>query len=347
MELLIYCFAYLLTIWFVLFPKSITGKYFFIIWFSFSVCLSLIIRSSIGSTESADIDGYIVNMKRDEILSYSYYFREPIFWFGIRFLYDLVGDGALVFVILDTMVFLLIYISFSICRKSFYPSVDSTNLNYLFFAALLFFPYVMGMHNIYRQLIATFIFLAALGMVGQSKIIRGYLISLIAVLIHNPIGIFLPVLVMSMKNNFFKYFSMILLAIILIIFQSLLQIDSSYLAREGSISIGRNIAYFYMISLVIILATILSFEFVNPDKQHSFFISIFFILTIIYSYSAFFFSSEQAQRMVFYTFGILFPFFGFYFESRFKPKILSRLILFHVSLVPLILIYNTTIDMSL
>ena len=88
MELLIYFFAYLLTIWFIFFPKSINKKFFFIIWFFFSICLSLIIRSSIGSTPSADIDGYIANMQREEILSFSYYIREPIFWFGIRFLYD-------------------------------------------------------------------------------------------------------------------------------------------------------------------------------------------------------------------------------------------------------------------
>jgi len=347
MELLIYFFAYLFTIWFIFFPKSINENFFFIIWFFFSICLSLIIRSSIGSTPSADIDGYIANMQREEILSFSYYLREPIFWFGIRFLYDLLGDGIIVFIFLDILVFLLIYTSFSICKKSFYPSLDSSNLYYLFFAALLFFPYVMGMHNIYRQLMATFVFLIGLGLVGQSRIIKGYLISLIAVLIHNPVGIFLPVLVMSMRNKFFKYFSIILLAGILIIFQSLLQIESSYLYRESSISIGRNIAYLYLISLTIILVTVLFFEFLNQDKQHSVFISIFFILTVTYAYSAFFFSSEQAQRMVFYTFGILFPFFGFYFESRFKPKILSRLILFHASIAPLILIYNTTIDTSL
>ena len=90
MELLIYFFAYLLTIWFIFFPKSINKKFFFIIWFFFSICLSLIIRSSIGSTPSADIDGYIANMQREEILSFSYYIREPIFWFGIRFLYILI-----------------------------------------------------------------------------------------------------------------------------------------------------------------------------------------------------------------------------------------------------------------
>ena len=347
MEFLIYFFAYVLTILFIFFPNLFTGKTVFFIWYLFSIFLSLIIRSSIGVTESADIDGYIENMQREDIISFSYYFREPIFWFGIRFLYDLIGDGAYVFVFLDLIVFLLIYIAFSKCRKSFYPAIDPSCLNYLLFAALLFFPYVLGMHNTYRQLMATFIFLISIGLIGESKVIKGYAASLVAVLIHNPVAIFFPILVMSMKNIFFKYSSVIILAIILFSFQFLLQIDSAYLDRENTIEIGRNIQYLYMIALALIFMILISFEALTKNKRDFALMSIFFILLITYIFAAFFFTSDQAQRIIFYVFGFLFPFIGFYFELRFKPKILSKLIFFHAALAPLLLIYNTTIDLSL
>ena len=208
MELLIYLLAYLLTVWFIFFPKSLSKKPFFIFWYIFSICLSLIIRSSIGVTESADIDGYIINMTADEIIPY--FLREPIFWFGIRFLYDIFGSGVVVFVILDSLLFILIYYGFYLCQKAFYSNISKSNMNYLYFAALLFFPYVMGMHNIYRQIIATAIFIIVIGLVGNKKTFRGYITSLIAVLIHNPVAFFLPVLVMTMKNITLKYFTLIL-----------------------------------------------------------------------------------------------------------------------------------------
>ena len=349
MELLIYLFAYLFTLFFIFFPKLITGKAFFIFWYSFSVCLSIIIRSSIGIEDSADIDGYIVNMQSENIIPY--FLREPIFWFGIRFLYGILGSGIYVFILLDALLFLLIYFGFNLCRRAFYPKLNTSNLHYLYFAVFLFFPYVMGMHNIYRQIFATAVFVVSIGLIGNGKTLKGYFTSLIAVLIHNPVAFFLPLLIMSMKKSSYKYFAFIVLALMLSFFQAIQQSGSSllyaYFLREDSLSIGDNIAYLYLVSLFVILGIVLLFEFQIKEKSDSFFVSMLLISTILYTYTAFLFGSEQSQRFVFYIFAILFPFFGFYFESRFKPIILSRLIFFHVALAPLILIYNTSIDTSL
>ena len=354
MEFLIYFLTYLLTLCFIFFPKLITGKTFFIFWYSFSLCLSVIIRSSIGVQESADFDGYIISMQGEDIIPY--FLREPVFWFGIRALYGILGSGIYVFIFLDALLFLIIYYGFDLCRRAYYPKLKASKLYYLYFAVFLFFPYVMGMHNIYRQIFATAIFILAIGLIGNNKAIRGYITSLIAVLIHNPAAFFLPLLILSMKKNFFKYSAFIVLALILFTFQAIQQLGSSllyaYFLRASSLSgdvagIGDNIAYLYLISLYVILGIIFLIESKTKDKANTHFISMFLILTIFYSYVAFSFAPEQSQRFVFYIFGILFPFFGFYFESRFKPIILSRLIFFHVSLAPLILIYNTTIDVSL
>lgn len=354
MEFLIYLAAYFFTIFFIFFPKIVTGKTFFIFWYSFSLCLSIIIRSSIGVVDSADIDGYMISMQGEDIIPY--FLREPIFWFGIRFLYGIMGNGIYVFIFLDALLFLIIFYGFDLCRRAFYPYLKASKLHYLYFAVFLFFPYVMGMHNIYRQIFATAVFILAIGLIGNHKAIRGYITSLLAVLIHNPAAFFLPLLILSMKKNIFKYSAFIVLALILFSFQAIQQAGSSlfyaYFLRASSSTgeiagIGDNIAYLYLISLYVLLVIVFLIEFKIQDKSNTHFISMFLILILFYSYVAFSFAPEQAQRFVFYIFGILFPFFGFYFESRFKPIILSRLVFFHVSLAPLILIYNTTIDVSL
>ncbi len=313
------------------------------------MCLSLIIRSSIGETESADIDGYIINMSSipGENVSFNYLLREFIFWFGIRFLYSILGDGALVFVCLDFILYILIYKSFSLCRKAFYPQIDQKDINYLFFAVLLFFPYVMGMHNTYRQILASTVFLVSIGLIGNRKPIKGYLTSLVAVFIHNASGMFLPLLMVTTKNKFFQYSSFLLIIPIVIFLTGVSDSSSGFIAREGSIEIGRTISYMYLIIFALLYGALFSLELNAKKKENSSLLGIFLILLIIYSFSVSFVSSEQAQRISFYVFSMLFPFLGYYCFIRFKPRILSSFIFFHLSLLPLILIFNTTIDVSL
>lgn len=347
MELLIYLSIYILTIWFIFFPKSLPSNYFFIFWLSISMCLSLIIRSSIGETSSSDIDGYISNMMYPEIISLNYYLREFIFWFGIRFLYSIIGDGAMVFVFLDFIFYLCLYKGFSLCRRAYYPQIGQRDVNYLFFAVLLFFPVVMGMHNIYRQLLASTIFLISIGLIGNSKPIKGYLTSLVAVFIHNAVGMFLPVLMVCTKNKLFHYMAFIILIPIIFFTSGVDESSSGLISRDGSIEIGKTIKYMYLISLFLAYTFFIYIEWNSNLKLHSTFIAIFSILIIMYAANLIGFSSEQAQRTFFYISSILFPFLGYYCFIKFKPRILSSLIFFHISLLPLILIFNTTIDLSL
>jgi len=349
MELLIYLIVYFLTIWFIFFPKSLSSKSFFIFWILTAICLSLIIRSSIGETDSGDIDGYIKYMAEipGENVSLNYMLREFIFWFGIIFLFTIIGDGAAVFVILDFLLFLFIYKGFTLCQKAYYPQIDQRNIHYLFFAVLLFFPYVMGMHNVYRQILASSIFLVSLGLIGNKKPIRGYLTSLISVFIHNASGMFLPLLMVSTKNKMFQYSSFIILIPIIFVTTGISDSSSDFAAREGSIEIGKTIKYMYLISLGLLLSTLIFIELKAKERNNSTFVSLFSILFILYIGNVFFISSEQAQRIIFYIFSMLFPFFGYFFFITFKPRIIASLVFFHLSLLPLVLIYNSAIDISL
>ena len=311
------------------------------------MCLSLIIRSSIGEAASGDLDNYISNMSRPEILSFNYYLREFIFWFGIRFLYSIIGDGAMVFVALDFVFYLLLYKGFTLCKRAYYPQIDQRNVNYLFFAALLFFPIVYGMHNIYRQLLASTIFLISIGLIGSNKPIKGYITSLSAVFIHNAAGMFLPVLMVNTKNKLFQYTAY--LAIIPIVF-FIIGIDESssdLMKRTTTIEVGRTIKYLYLISLAAACGFLFYTHSKTNFKSNYAFLNIFLILIFLYAAVVFSFSSEQAQRVFFYISSIVFPFFGYYCSITFKPRIVSSLLCFHITFLPLILIFNDGIDLSL
>ncbi len=348
MELLIYLIVYFLTVWFIFFPKSLSSKSFFVFWILTAICLSLIIRSSIGETASGDIDGYIRYMTEipGETISLNYMLREFIFWFGIRFLHTITGDGAAVFVILDIILYLSIYKGFTLCRKAYYPQIDQRNIHYLFFAVLLFFPYVMGMHNVYRQILASSIFLVSIGLIGNKKPIKGYLTSLISVFIHNASGMFLPLLMVSTKNKIFQYLSFIILIPIIFFVIGINDSSSDFSVRERG-EIGKTIKYMYLISLGLMLSALIFIELKAKERNNSTFVSLFSILFILYIGNVFFVSSEQAQRITFYIFSMLFPFFGYFFFITFKPRIIASLVFFHISLLPLVLIYNSTINISL
>jgi len=272
--------------------------------------------------------------------------REFIFWFGIRFLHNIIGDGATVFVFLDLILYLLIYRGFSLCKKAFYPQLDQANIQYLFFAVLLFFPYVLGMHNTYRQILAATVFLISIGLIGNRKTIKGYLVSLVAVFIHNASGLFLPLLMITTKSKFIQYSSFLMLIPVIIFLLTVSDSNSDFITREG-FEIGQTIKYMYLIVFTFLLGALLFLELKIEKRKNKIFVGLFFISYVIYLFTVFSISSEQAQRLSFYIFCMLFPFMGYYCSDRFKPRIITNLIFFHLSLAPLLLIYNTTIDVSL
>jgi hypothetical protein len=349
MELAIYFLVYLLAIWFIFFPKFLTQSGFFITWFVTVFLLSLIIRSSIGDTKSADIDNYIYYMTAIPGLeiSLNYMLREFIFWFGIRFLFFLVQDGSLVFVILDVILFLYIYKGFILCKKAFYPKLNQSHLNYLLFSVMLFHPFVMGMHNTYRQILATSIFITAIGLIGNKKTIKGYLTSLIAVFIHNASAMFLPLLMLVTPNKIIRNMSFFTIPPIVGLLILTGSSENEFISRDNSIDIGSTLQYLLAAVFIILFSAIAGLELTSKHKKgHDVLITFFLILILLFIPVVITSSGEQAQRLSFYVFSFIFPFLGFYVASSFKPRVISSLVFFHFSILPLFLIYNTTIDLG-
>ena len=345
MELITYISIYSIGLSLLFFPDLIRDRFFFIFWFLSALTLSLVIRSSIGLTHSADIDGYILYMQANDIKSL--YLREPIFWFGTRYLYNLIGDGIKVFVILDIILFLFLYKGFTYTKNIFSSEISISSVKYVFFLSLIFFPFVLGMHNYYRQILASVIFISAIGYCGNNKIIKGLLMSLIAVLIHNASAIFFPLLMIVIDKRRYKIFAFVSLPILLISIDFILGLSSGGLTERIGFEAGRNIHYLYLLSLIILISFISYFETKNLSNNYRSFVYFLLITIIIYIYSLVTMTSGQSERLLLYIFAIIFPFLAYYFEERFKPKILIRFIFYHVALSPLFFLYSSTIDLTL
>ena len=301
--------------------------------------LSFVLRSTIGEVAQSDIDQYIKLM--DSKSEIPYFLREFIFWFSSRYLYNLLGDGASVFIVLDFVLFCLLYKGFALNRVAFFSSIKEVEVRYILFGLFLFFPYVAGMHNVYRQILALSLFLCAIGYFGNDKLYKGFVFFLIAVFVHNAIVLFFPSLLFV--SNKIKYKALvvgtILVALAIVFFEQ--EIIAAYVVKAEGFKSGENIAFLYLLVLVIIFSAILMVEF--KARKNSVFIGYILMLIITYAISAFSLTSGGAERVAYYTFAMMFPVLAYYIESRFKDKVTMRVVYYHFSLVPILTIHSALI----
>ena len=333
-----YGIIYLLGLLLILRPHIIhKEKHFFLLWIVFSMTLSVSIRSIIGSVELSDIDQYALLMQSDQEIPY--FLREFVFWFLIRFLYNITGNEIITFLILDFILFITLYKGFFLIKSAFFPKIKNTNVRYLLFGSLLFFPYALGMSNYYRQIIATAVLLYAIGSIGNKKTLQGILLFIVSVFIHNPSIIFAPLLLTFSKYTY-KITAISLLLLIPTAFQFVLGSDNGFFARSSGNHIGENIANIYLLVFFIIFLINLSLDFLKPnDKQeiHYFlFVSIIIYAFILLSNV----NSGSSERYAFYIFTLIFPVIGYFFEQKMRDKVTIRLIYYHLSIIPILTIYS-------
>ena len=348
MEFIAYCLIYLLMIFFIFFPGIVKERFFFIFWLIIAVSLSFIIRSTIGEGGiQTDIEGYVISMQQNTV-DHTYFLREFIFWFGSRYLYNIFGDPSSVFVILDIIFYLFLYKGISLNKEIFTSNIKTEDIRYIFFGVLLFFPFVLGMHNVYRQVMATAIFMTTIGYFSNIQFKNSFFSFLLAFFIHNSVILFIGSIFIFSKKNIYKIFAFVSTFFGLIVSSIVINLTSGWFRRITSeISVGENIAYLYIGVLFSIIIAIIFFERFSKEKKFNSLIYFFSILFVIYSYSAFTLTSLAAERVVLYVFALMFPFLAFYCEDRFNPKIMIRLIFSHLSIAPLFILYNSTIDLLL
>lgn len=305
--------------------------------------LSVVIRTKIDLMADSDIANYARFMQVDEIPFFLY--REFIFFFGSKYLYDLIGNAISVFVVIDFIFYILLFNGLVLIRKGFFLKVKSHY--YVYFAILIFFPVVLGTHTILRQLFATVLFINTFGYIGNKKYLKGIIVFLISIFVHNSMLYFLPILLFTIRKPITKTLSVIMLLFIVLINSNITTSSSELLIRDYTTNVeGYKITLMYIYSLLSILLFVVKMEVFHRKVTKIFFSWIVLMLLIIYFSAVSSFSSGVSQRVAFLVFSFLFPILAFYIELIFKQKILMRIIFLHISILPLIFVHNSTIDLT-
>ena len=325
---------------------SIGGKLIFpIVWI---FCLSALVVSMRTEgfeniVSGSDIDSYIMNMSLEGIIL-PYHWREFVWWVGSRYLYQVTGDATIVFLIYDSVLILATYFSMDLIRKTFFPEIESWTLRYLYFCVFLFFPFPLGMHNTYRQILALAIFLFAFGN-AKDKVGKSIGIYAVSFFIHNAVILLAPVylLVLNKFRHQKSAFALLVPMIVGLVFVS--SVSNPFVAKSVGEQIGQRIPYIYLIILLLIFTLVFLFEHIRERRSNAMVIKLIGALVVTYFGCFAVLESQALERVFFMVMVVLFPILGIYFESRFKPKPLARLVYLHFSISPLFLLYTTAIPL--
>ena len=267
MELSLYILIYILATTFALSPKIINEKKTFILWLIVSVALSISIRLPllIGGEINLDIGAYInkieTPLSEQGFLGGTYILREFVFFYSMRALKIILNNNFLVFIVFDTIIYLLLYKGLTLIRKGFFPEIQISNSKYLFFAVLLFFPVVIGMHSLYRQLFSIILLILAIGLSINNKKIKGFFIFLLSIFSHNSSIIFFVIIWVLNGKFYYKFLAYSALIFSPFAVNYVLNSSNEYLLRRGAqLEIGNTIEYIYFIILCTITLFIMTIE---------------------------------------------------------------------------------------
>ena len=253
-----YIIIYVLTVVLAIEPRVIPKRLFFVTWFIVMSFYSFSLRWTALELNIPENDfiAYVSNMMiTDYILPY--HWKEPIFWLGTRYLYQLFESAYVVYIITDLILFLAFYHSLSKIRWIIPQCKNFANPKYLYFSAFLFFPFVLSMANAYRTILALPFFLLALGY-GRREVMKCIISFIIAVLIHNGYFLFVPVLLFLFKGQV-RYFIPIIMATLAILLVVYIDLDFIYAmtSRQLNSNIGRNIHFYILLTLMFIISVTL------------------------------------------------------------------------------------------
>lgn len=317
MELLFYLGLAVLSIFFSLRRNAVANtRIFFIFWIVAYSSLVLVVRN----TFDVDINTYASSMSSSSLSIY--YLKEPIVWLGQRYLFSWVQDPLYVFVIFDLLAGILLF-----------RTLKNFNLpQYAFFSILIFFPFVLGMQNIYRQWVASIIFLYSFSLAwNQSDSVKRYTAFLLSVMSHNVAAIFVPLIFISKRKVLGKL--MWYVSFLVAILGIRLGAETKSSTDTGS---DLTLVYLFLITFFIFLIPLLDRGVVRKLRKLEYkLLGSLFLLSIC---SIVFLSSAGAERVSMFCLLVAYPILVLLFEDRFKQKILTRTLFSLLGFIPMLLL---------
>lgn len=330
MKLILYIIIYFITIFLIINPSK-KQNFIYFVWLIIQLILCYSIQSTIGE-EDSDLEKYVALIQSDNFIWSPNLIREFLFWTLTRFFYSLFNDR--------NITFLLINLIFSYFILKGFKNLNKSNDNlYLLFGFLLFFPFLNGIHIIYRQFISMTIFLFSLSCFHNNKNLMGVIVFIISFLFHNITLLFLPVIFFSFKKIYNKYLFLCGLIILPYALQIVESSQNEFIYRHD-INYLPTLSIAYMFAFVTLIFLILIINYQN-NINLDYFNKVVLILSIIYLISFFSLTSNLTiERIGIFAIGLIYFYLGFYI-NRFKNKVFMKLIFFHISLIPLLTFYNS------
>lgn len=294
-------------------------------YYSFSMALfflySLVVRNAGFDADIGNYKDYL------EINSFSiYYLKEPVYWLGSRFIYEVTGSPFAVFIFYDVIFFgLILYVTYKAELPRYFP-----------YAVLLFFPSVLGMQNVFRQFIASgFLLLFFCYVITGASFMKKFFAIIFAIATHNVSALFFPFIFIRKDSR--KVPILFFLSASAILF--LLPFAAG--TKSNSIT-GELPPYLYLImlsALVILYLIVLSLRFKPfPPEFFIYFLIMIYMVTLVFT--AMFVTGEaQTKRLGMLSMLLMLIPLVKVIDYRFKQKLLVR-VLFLVILAMPTLVFN-------
>lgn len=341
MEIFWYTVLFILAITFSIFPNIIKKENtFYIFWLSIATITSVVVRTN---GFDSDITDYALLMK--ETVWTPYYLREPFGWLLLRSVYSILQSKLLTFIFIDFVFFILLYkgirlqtqITFNKQTTSLFESV---NIRYLYFSVFLFFPFMYGFQVIYRQYMATILFICAFGYASNKKMLTSFFFFILSMLTHNVSVIFLPLILYISNIKALKFISYLVAATTPIILYIAVNFKSDYHVVKSNFEIGETIDLIYVLIFFSLSLTLITLTTTVKNRLSNNLIIISMLLFYTSTSIMMILASSSAERFGFFMLAIIYPLTAIYFESIFKEKVFVRIAYILLQTPPLLFYYK-------
>lgn len=317
-----YYYIFLVIIGFLFCILKISSFNYYVISFMLFLILSIIVRFS---GFDSDIANYVRYLSYDS-LSF-YYYKEPFYWLGSRYIYRFIGMPELVFIFYDILfVLILLYITKVQSLPKYFP-----------YLLLLFFPILMGMQNVYRQFIACgFLLLFLSSILNSSSFSIRFVSLLLAGLSHNAAFLFAPMIFLDFQSKDLSKKFLISSVSVLIVLPFLAFSKSN--SETGDLP---SHIYIIFVFLIFLFHNLLTNFFLKINKNvHIQFSFMFFFFFSLVTLSVFFLGGAQSKRLSLIVLTLSLIPLVLIVESCFKDKLLSRILFFLILILPIFLFNN-------
>lgn len=324
--------VYLNCVLMILKPFKVKFNVLFLYWAIIYLFYVSIIHYPVPGTQS-DLENYTNFFTSKEGVPFWFigtetkHYREFLYHFTSRLLYLVVEDRFFTFLLLDILLGIFIFKYFLLL------DLKSKKLGYLLFGILLFFPILCGYQGIYRQLFSIILFLLSTSYMQSGKTKIGISCFIISIFFHNISALFFPVVLLFLKRRTYSVIGLFFVYIALNIASS----ERNELFYREQVFYGNTVSVsFLIIFLFILIFTI----FTNFSKIDNCSADTIFIACAIYIIGFFSLDSNLLiERIGFSSFSIIYYPCSKFFDCI-RPKIVSRICFFHLSILPIFIFYN-------